>query len=48
MLRFGTKRKLALRYIGPFKVVKRIGPVAYKLAFPLSLAKIDVFHVSFL
>jgi hypothetical protein len=48
MLRFGTKIKLALRYIGPFKVMKRTGLVAYKLALPLYLAKIDVFHVSFL
>jgi len=46
MLRFVLKGKLTLRYIGSFKVVKRIGLVAYKLALPPYLAKIhDVFHV---
>jgi hypothetical protein len=46
MLWFGIKGKLALRYIGLFKVVKRIGPMTYKLALPLYLVKInDVFHV---
>jgi hypothetical protein len=40
---FGRKGKLALRYIGPYKV---IGPVTCKLALPSHLAKInDVFHV---
>jgi len=37
------------RYIGPYKIVKRIGPVAYQLALPQHLVKIyDVFHVSML
>jgi len=49
MLRFGMKGKLVSRYIGPLEVVKRIGPVAYKLALPPHLAKIhDAFHVSLL
>jgi hypothetical protein len=49
MLRFGMKGKLAPRYIGPYEVVKRIGPVAYQLALPPYLTKIhDVFHDSML
>ena len=49
MLWFGLKGNLTLRYIGSFKVVKRIGPVTYKLALPPYLAKIyKEFHVSLL
>ena len=49
LLRFGMKGKLAPRYIGPYEIVKRIGPLAYQLAFPQHLVKIhDVFHVSML
>jgi hypothetical protein len=48
MLRFQIKGKLAPRYIRPFEVVKRIGLVAYNLALPLYLVRIDVFLVSLL
>ncbi|WVZ93521.1 hypothetical protein U9M48_039493 [Paspalum notatum var. saurae] len=45
--RFNMKRKLAPRYIGPFKIVERKGEVAYKLELPSNLSGIhDVFHVS--
>ncbi|WVZ97590.1 hypothetical protein U9M48_043112 [Paspalum notatum var. saurae] len=45
--RFGVKGKLAPRYVGPFKITKRCGPVAYQLELPPHLAAIhDVFHVS--
>jgi hypothetical protein len=36
-------------YIGPFEILKKVGPVAYCLALPPGLANIhDVFHVSML
>ncbi|WVZ70525.1 hypothetical protein U9M48_019185 [Paspalum notatum var. saurae] len=44
---FGVKGKLAPRYIGPFKITERCGPVAYRLELPPHLATVhDVFHVS--
>ena len=47
VVRFGVKGKLNPRYIGPYEVLERIGPVAYRLALPPSLAGVhDVFHVS--
>jgi hypothetical protein len=47
--RFGKKGKLNSRYIGPFEILERVGPMAYHLALPLELANIhDVFHVSML
>ena len=35
------------KFIGPYKIIKRIGPVAYRLALPLNLEGVhDVFYVS--
>jgi len=49
VLRFGKKEKLSPRFIGPYEVIERVGPVAYRLALPLELDKIhNVFHVSML
>ena len=49
VLRFGKRGKLSPRYIGPYKIVERIGEVAYRLEFPSDLDCIhDVFHVSML
>ncbi|KAA3487798.1 Retrotransposable element Tf2 [Gossypium australe] len=49
VLRFGRKGKLSPRFIGPYEVTGRIGPVAYRLAFPPELERIhDVFHMSML
>ncbi|KAA3461679.1 DNA/RNA polymerase superfamily protein [Gossypium australe] len=48
-LRFGRKGKLSSRFIGPYEIIERMGPVAYRLAFPLGLENIhDVFHMSML
>ena len=49
VLRFGRKGKLSPRFIGPFEILERIGPVAYRLALPPSLDAVhNVFHVSML
>ena len=45
--RFGVKRKLAPRYVGPYQIIERKGNVAYKLQLPLEMRAIfNVFHVS--
>ena len=45
--RFGVRRKLAPRYIGPYQIIAQKGPIAYKLQLPPKMRAIfDVFHVS--
>ena len=49
ILRFGKKGKLNLRFIGPYEILERIGPVAYRLTLPPELDKLhNVFHVPML
>jgi hypothetical protein len=46
-LHFKVKRKLALRYVGPFKIVDRKGEVAYQLELPPQLSDVHaIFHKS--
>nr|GEZ53487.1 putative reverse transcriptase domain-containing protein [Tanacetum cinerariifolium] len=47
VIRFGKRGNLNPRYIGPFKILKRIGPVAYKLELLEKLSNVyNTFHVS--
>nr|GEX73177.1 putative reverse transcriptase domain-containing protein [Tanacetum cinerariifolium] len=47
VIQFGKHRKLSLRYIRPFKILSRVGPVGYKLELPRELQGIhNTFHVS--
>ncbi|XP_042059493.1 uncharacterized protein LOC121804000 [Salvia splendens] len=49
VMRFGQRGKLSPRYIGPYDIVERVGPLAYRLALPPELEQIhNVFHVSML
>nr|GEW40764.1 reverse transcriptase domain-containing protein [Tanacetum cinerariifolium] len=46
VIRFGKRGKLSPRFIGKFKILERIGPVAYKLELPRELQEIhNTFHV---
>ena len=45
--RFGVRGKLAPRYVGPYKILERCGPVAYRLQLLDILSAVhNVFHVS--
>nr|GEU71849.1 hypothetical protein [Tanacetum cinerariifolium] len=47
VIRFGKRGKLNPRYIGPFKIIAKVGTVAYQLELPKQLSKVhSMFHVS--
>ncbi|GKC41025.1 hypothetical protein Tco_1053409 [Tanacetum coccineum] len=47
VIRFGEKGKLALRYVGPFEILERVGHAAYRFRLPEELSRVhDTFHVS--
>ncbi|WMV41897.1 hypothetical protein MTR67_035282 [Solanum verrucosum] len=49
VMRFGKKGKHSPRYIGPYRIAKRIGNVAYELELPQELVVVHpVFHISML
>ena len=47
-LKLASCAKMEPRYHGPFEVLNRIGPVAYRIAFPANMRTHNVFHVFFL
>ncbi|GKC59787.1 putative reverse transcriptase domain-containing protein, partial [Tanacetum coccineum] len=47
VIRFGKRGKLNPRYIGPFKIIPKIGTVAYRLELPKKLSRVhSTFNVS--
>ncbi|GKA45932.1 putative reverse transcriptase domain-containing protein [Tanacetum coccineum] len=47
VVRFGKRGKLNPRYVGPFKVIERVGTIAYKLELPQQLSRVhNTFYVS--
>ncbi|WMV37945.1 hypothetical protein MTR67_031330 [Solanum verrucosum] len=49
VMRFGKKGKLSPRFIGPYRILRRVGRVTYELELPSGLKSVHpVLHVSML
>lgn len=46
LLRRKRNEKLSPKFLGPYKIIKRIGSIAYKLELPSNTMIHPVFHVS--
>ncbi|GJR26645.1 hypothetical protein Tco_1102877, partial [Tanacetum coccineum] len=47
VIRFGKRGKLNPRYIGPFKILAKVGTLSYRLELPEQLSRVhSIFHVS--
>ncbi|GJV04059.1 putative reverse transcriptase domain-containing protein [Tanacetum coccineum] len=47
VIRFGKRGKLNPRYIGPFKIIAKVGTVAYRLELPEKLSRVhSTLHIS--
>ncbi|GJT10578.1 putative reverse transcriptase domain-containing protein [Tanacetum coccineum] len=47
VVRFGKKGKLTPRFVGPFEIIEKVGPVAYRLDLPKEINGVhNTFHVS--
>ena len=46
MLAPGLSRKLADKFVGPFRVLEHVGEVSFKLELPTNWRIHNVFHVS--
>lgn len=46
VIQFGKREKLTPRYVGPYKILKRIGKAAYELEFPSELTMVhSIFYM---